>query len=230
MARWLILLFLCLFTQPASAEWYVGAQLGGVFPNTIGRADVQTSTLPAGTSFSNVDLNNSIMYGAKAGYYFQQRGLEWLGLETEVYHANPDVASQSIRTNLPAGFVFTSPASCVGLTTCAVPFSGADLSITTWAPVIVMGRYAHGPLQPYAGVGLGLFFASTNVLGPSTSTTEPGLVTKLGLEYKLNDQIGLFGEWKYNHANLSFSSGSTRLSADYNAHILAFGLNVNFPQ
>ena len=91
-----------------------------------------------------------------------------------------------------------------------------------------MARLARGAVL--AGVGLGLFFASTNILGPSTSTTEPGLVTKLGLEYKLNDQIGLFGEWKYNYASLTFTSGSSRLSADYNAHILAFGLNWHFPQ
>jgi len=230
MARWLILLFVCLFAQPAGAEWYVGGQFGGVFPQSVGRADVQSATLPAGTSFSDVDLENSIMYGAKAGYYFQQRGLEWLGLETEVYNANPDIAAQSIRTNLPPGFVFTAPASCVGLTSCTVPSGGADLRVLTWAPVIVKARYQSGPWQPYAGVGLGLFFAKTNVLGPSSSTTEPGLVTQLGLEYKLNDQIGLFGEWKYNYANLSFSSGSTQLSADYNAHVLAFGLNWHFPQ
>ena len=230
MARLLILLFVCLFAQPASAEWYLGAQLGGVFPQTIGSADVQSSTLPAGTTFSNVDLKNSIMYGAKAGYYLEQRGLEWLGLEMDLYYATPDIASQSLQTNLPPGFIFIAPASCVGKTSCSVPTGGADLHILTWAPAIVMARYQSGPWQPYAGVGMGLFFAKTNALGPSVSTTEPGLVTKLGLEYKLNDKIGLFGEWKYNYANLSFSSGGTSLSANYNAHILAFGLNLHFPQ
>lgn len=230
MAPWLILVFICLFAQPTMAEWYVGAQIGGVFPQRVGRADVQSSSLPAGTTFSNVDLENSFMYGAKAGYYFQQRGFEWLGIETEIYNATPHVAAQSIRTNLPFGFTFTSPASCVGLTSCAVPSAGADLRALTWAPVIITGRYQFGSLQPYGGLGLGLFFAKTDVLGPSTSTTEPGLITKLGLEYRLTDEVGFFGEWKYNYVNLTFTSGSTRLDADYNAHILAFGLNWHLPQ
>jgi opacity protein-like surface antigen len=230
MARWLILLFVCLFAQQADAEWYLGGQIGGVFPNTITRADVRSATLPAGTSFSNVDLENSIMVGGKAGYWFTKQGYEWLGLETNLQYANPDIAAQSIRTNLPTGFVFTAPAACVGLTSCAVPSNGADLRVLTWAPFIIKARYQSGPWQPYAGIGLGLFFAKTNVLGPSTSTTEPGLVTQLGMEYKLNDQLGLFGEWGYQHANLGFSSGSTTLSADYNAHVLAFGLNFHLPQ
>jgi opacity protein-like surface antigen len=90
---------------------------------------------------------------------------------------------------------------------------------------LIKARYPSGPWQAYAGIGLGLFFAKTNALGPSTSTTEPGLVTQLGLEYTLDDHFGLFGEWGYQHANLGFSSGSTTLSADYNAHVIAVGLN-----
>ena len=213
----------------ASAEWYVGGQLGGVFPQSVSRADVQTSTLPAGTTFTDTDLEKSLMVGGKAGYWFTKQGYSWLGLETNLQYANPDIASQNLRTNLPVGFVFTAPASCSGATTCAVPTSGADLRVLTWAPFIVKARYDQGPFQPYVGIGLGLFFAKTNVLGPSTSTMEPGLVTQLGAEYKLTDQVGLFGEWGYQHANLGFSSGGTSLSADYNAHVLAVGVNWHLP-
>jgi opacity protein-like surface antigen len=208
----------------------MGGQLGGVFPNTVSRADVQSSSLPAGTSFSNVDLENSIMVGGKAGYWFKDQGYSWLGLETNLQYANPDIAAQNLRTSLPAGFVFTAPAGCVGATTCAVPSNGADLRVLMWSPFLLKARYDKGPFQPYVGIGPGVFFAKTNALGPSTSTTELGLVTQLGLEYKVNEQIGIFGEWGYQHANLGFSDGGTRLSADYNAHILAFGLNLHFPQ
>jgi len=54
-ARWLTLLFVCLFAQQADAEWYLGGQIGGAFPNTITSADVRSATLPSGTTFSNVD-------------------------------------------------------------------------------------------------------------------------------------------------------------------------------
>ena len=226
----LTLLFVVLTLAPASAEWYAGGQIGGVFPNSIGRADVQGTGIPAGTTFSNVDLENSIMIGGKAGYWFTKQGASWLGLETNLQYANPDIAAQNIRTNLPPGLVFTAPASCAGLASCAVPSAGADLRVLTWAPFIVKARYENGPFQPYVGIGLGLFFAKTNALGPATSTTEPGLVTQLGLEYKLSPQLGLFGEWGYQHASLGFSDGGTRLTADYNAHVLAVGLNFHLPQ
>jgi hypothetical protein len=165
MARWLTLLFVCLFAQQADAEWYLGGQIGGAFPTTITRADVRSATLPSGTTFSNVELENSVMIGGKAGYWFTKQGSEWVGLETNFQYANPDIAAQSIRTNLPTGFVFIAPAACVGRTSCAVPWNGADLRVLTWAPFIIKARYPNGPWQPYAGIGLGLFFAKTNALG-----------------------------------------------------------------
>lgn len=217
MAQWLILLFVCLFAQPVSAEWYLGGQIGGVFPNTIGQADVSGAGIPGGSRFTNVDLNSSIMYGAKAGYYFERRGLEWLGLETEAYNATPHIPQQQVGLSVP-------PVSVQGILT------GARLRVLTWAPVIVKARYQAGNWQPYAGVGMGVFFAKTNALGTSTSDTAPGLVTQLGVEYKLTDRLGLFGEWKYNHTNLSFTDSGVTVKADYNAHVLAFGLNFHLPQ
>jgi hypothetical protein len=129
-------LFVCLFAQQADAEWYLGGQIGGALPTTVTRADVRSATLPSGTTFSNEELENLVMIGGKAGYWFTKLDYEWLGLETNLQYANPGIAAQSIRTNLPTGFVFTAPAACVGRTSCAVPSNGADLRVLTWAPFI----------------------------------------------------------------------------------------------
>lgn len=214
--RIVLLLVLCLFPALASAEVYLGGQVGGVFPSSISSADISGAGIPGGSRFTNVDLNNSLMYGAKAGYYFERRGLEWLGLETEAYNATPHIPQQQVGLTVP-------PVSVNGVLT------GAHLRVLTWAPVIVKARYQAGNWQPYAGLGLGLFFAKTNALGTSASDTAPGLVTQLGLEYKLTDRVGLFGEWKYNHASFSFTESGATVDATYSAHVLAFGLNFHLP-
>src|SRR5689334_2735049 len=94
-----------LFVVPAiaHAEGYIGAQIGGVFPSTISSADatgplIGGAGLPAGSTLSNVDLKNSIMGGGKAGYWFTKQGLSWLGLETNLQYAQPDIAAQNIQT------------------------------------------------------------------------------------------------------------------------------------
>lgn len=230
MVRILMLVMALLMPQAVGAEWYAGGQLGGLFPSTLDQVDIQGTGLPAGSRLSEVDLSNSFVFGAKAGYYFEQRGWEWLGLETEVFHANPDISSQSIKTSLPPGFIFVAPPSCAGQASCSLATDGADLSVTTWAPLVLKARYQRGPWQPYVGVGLGLFFASTNALGPSMSTTAPGLVTQVGLEYKLTDRLGLFGEWKYNRADLSFSGSGSRVDATYKANALMVGVTFHLPQ
>lgn len=49
---------------------------------------------------------------------------------------------------------------------------------------------------------------------------------QLGLRYKLNQHLALFGEWKYNRAHFSFDASTPNGNAsgvkgDFSAHILA---------
>ena len=65
--------------------------------------------------------------------------------------------------------------------------------------------------------------------GVSSSDTQVGLNTQLGLRCLVTKHLSLFGEWKYNRASLNFSSstptGATGgLKGDFSANILAFGL------
>jgi opacity protein-like surface antigen len=68
--------------------------------------------------------------------------------------------------------------------------------------------------------------------GGSSTSTDVGLNTQLGVRYRLTTNFAVFGEWKFNHANLSHNSflGATGLdvSADYNAHNLVFGVGYHF--
>ena len=64
-------------------------------------------------------------------------------------------------------------------------------------------------LQPYGGVGLGVFFANlSNGGGNSVSDNAvPGLNALGGLRYFFTERVALFGEYKYNWAALEFTNG-----------------------
>jgi opacity protein-like surface antigen len=191
---------------------YVAGQVGVTFPHSLN--DVKWHDAGVTLKGNDLSLHNSVMYGGKLGYYFDS--LKWLGLETEIFNTTPNLKQQNITI---AG---------VNLGTS----SGADLRILTWAPVNLVVRYQMGALEPYAGVGLGVFFSRLSDGGPSRSSTDLGLNTQVGLRYRVTTNLALFGEWKFNHANLSYSnlpgSGGVDLSADYNAHNLVFGVGYHF--
>jgi opacity protein-like surface antigen len=74
---------------------------------------------------------------------------------------------------------------------------GQDVRVLNWAPINVVVRHQMGPFEPYAGVGLGLFFAHVkeSQTGESSSSTRPGLNTQLGARYLVTKNVALFGEW-----------------------------------
>jgi opacity protein-like surface antigen len=57
------------------------------------------------------------------------------------------------------------------------------------------------PLQPYAGVGLGVFFADLNSPFGSIDSPVLGLNVLAGIRYYLTQRVALFGEYKYNRAS-----------------------------
>ena len=73
------------FTCPEcdGTEMYVAGQAGVTLANDL--FNVKGTGPNQGTSFSDTTLQDSVMYGAKLGYYFES--MKWLGFETEVFSA-----------------------------------------------------------------------------------------------------------------------------------------------
>jgi opacity protein-like surface antigen len=97
--------------------------------------------------------------------------------------------------------------------------------------VIVVVRYQAGAFEPYAGVGLGVFFSHISDGTDSSSSTDVGLNTQLGLRYRVTNNVSVFGEWKYNYANINHTNiggSGLDLSYNYNANIFAAGLGYHF--
>lgn len=228
-----LLLFLFMPNLQARAEMYVAGQAGVTLPQSLSNVDVSdpSTGLPAGSTSSNLDLKASVMYGAKLGYYFDS--VKWLGVETEVFNTTPHMKQQTQTLTVPQGFAFAAPPSCAGSQSCPISASGSYLRVLTWAPVNLVVRYQMGQLEPYAGVGMGVFFARLKDAGTgdSTSSTAVGLNTQVGLRYRVTSNIAIFGEWKFNHARFSFDAtpnAFTNVDATYNVHHLVFGVGYHF--
>ena len=210
------MLCLALFSGPVQAEMYVAGQAGVSIPNRFSNLEgVDSNT---GLTVSDLSLHNSVMYGAKIGYYFDS--MKWLGVETEVFNSTPHVKQQTATVS------FGGPSA-------TVPITGQDFRVLNWAPINVVVRY-QTQLEPYAGVGIGVFFArlKDGGSGETSSDTSVGLNTQLGLRYLVTKNVSVFGEWKYNRASFNFSPSPTQatggVKGDYSAHILAFGVGYHF--
>lgn len=211
----LLLLSLALSSLPAKAEMYVAGQVGANIPSSL--SNVEYSAFGVTVGGNDLSLQDSLMYGAKAGYYFDSLKFQNfnLGVETEAFNATPHIKQQNYTIG--------------GVNLGTLP--GLTNRVLTWAPVNIVVRYQAGALEPYAGVGLGVFFSRISDGTDSSSSTDVGLNTQLGVRYRVTTNVALFGEWKFNHTNIShdsFLGSGLNVSADYNAHNLVFGVGYHF--
>lgn len=201
---------------PAQAETYVAGQIGVTLPHSI--TNIEGIGPNAGFSFSDASLQDAFMYGAKLGYYFES--VKWLGVETEVFNTNPNLKQQNITVSGPGGSVI-------------FPKPGENLRVLNWSPITVVVRYQAGQFEPYLGMGMGVYFAHLSSGGESTSDTNVGLNTQLGLRYKVTQNLAVFGEWKTNRVKFHFDASTPNgnvggFKGDYGANILAFGVGYHF--
>lgn len=205
------MLTLVLFSRPVLAEVYVAGQVGANVPADL--SEMEWSLGGATASGNDLSLQTSFVYGAKLGYYFDR--LKWLGIETEVFNATPHLNQQNVLIN--------------GVNLGTLP--GISNRVLTWAPVNVIVRYQAGKFEPYFGLGLGVFFSHLSASGFSSSSTDVGLNMQLGLRYRLTDAIAMFGEWKYNMADIGHDNlpgVGQNLDAQYRAHNFVVGLGYHF--
>jgi len=206
----MLVIGLFLFTNTsAQAEWYVGAQAGFVKPNDL--KDVEGIGSANGVSFSDQDLTNSLGYGVKAGYFFPN-SLDWLGIEFEVFTANPHVKQQNVTAKVG------------GSSTSLGVLSGSHLRVI--APAVnVMFRFPGYYVEPYAGVGIGAFWAHLSDDTGADNDVAPGANILGGFRFYIKKNVALFTEYKYNYTKFKFDD---TYKATYSSHGFFGGLSFHF--
>ena len=217
LAYWTVIvgLFLASLMGEAAAadlpKTYVALYGGITIPQSLKEGRVLN--VPTEVTLSDLDLAGSAMGGAKLGMFLPGR-LGWFGLETEFFYTNPHMKQQDIT--LTGAFPTTT-----------TNFVGAHVRMATWA-LNLIGRYPGERFQPYAGVGLGIFWARIAGQDIGTSAdTSPGLNLLAGMRFALTERLALFGEYKYNQAAFHFGRDVT-LYTLYQAHHFVGGLSLKF--
>jgi lipid A oxidase len=209
------------------AETYIAGQFGFTLAQDTARGRANDPTyagLPTGTSVSNVNLNNSAMYGVKVGHYFES--VPWMGVELEGFVTSPHRPQQRLTLAVP------------GSGNINVEEGGATNRLIIVSPLL-LARYQAGAFEPYVGVGPGLFMLHqqqlTSAAGGtaySQSYTGIGLNTQVGLRYRLTDLVSMFGEWKFNYARLNLPGqadvGHYGINTVATLHHFVFGIAYHF--
>jgi len=107
----------------------------------------------------------------------------------------------------------------------AGPESG-DLTLLT-SGFNVLARYPYGPVQPYAGAGVGVIYADVD--GIDDDDTNAALQLMGGLRGFVTDNVALFAEYKWVLTEFEFDgpSGST-LEFDYSTSHVFGGIEYHF--
>lgn len=199
--------FICIAfndSPPASAETYVAGTAGVNFADRINSIAGTGSQAGVPGPFADFDLQNSITYGAKVGYF---HGHSWYGIEGEVLHTTPHIKQLD-----------TDPGIHMRVTTVGANF---------------IARYPGRTLQPYIGAGIGAAIAHIGDTSTVRSDSDVAAAWNVlaGLRAFITPKIAIFGEYKYTGATLKFDQAFGDLggfSGNYRAQHILGGLSYHF--
>ena len=199
--------------SPARAESYVAGAVGINFADRINSIAGTGPSAGVPGPLQDFDLQNSITYGGKIGYF---PGHSWYGIEGEVLHTTPHIKSFDDDP---------TPATID-------PYAGIHFRMTT-VGVNFIARYPGRTFQPYIGAGIGAAIAHIGKTSTVQSDTDVSAVWNVlvGLRTFITPTIALFGEYKYTGATLQFDQAFGDLggfSGNYRAQHLLGGLSYHF--
>ena len=193
-----------------------------------GKFDAEGTGLLNGTSFGNGSLASSAVVGAKAGGFFPD-ALNWFGVEAELFNTTPNIEQQGAAAG-----------SHMRVTTLAInalaraQFACEKKHLDTEQ---VTERFAFQyvtefcRLQPYAGVGLGIYWVDiSNSSFSAHANFVPGFNALAGVRYYLTDRIAMFTEYKYNRATFHFAGvqGLAGFEGVYSINHIVGGISYHY--
>jgi opacity protein-like surface antigen len=207
------------------AEPYVAAYAGfSLLSDTDLNADVSLPGAPTLNPVSSTiqtirgvrlstDVDNSAIVGGKIGYWFDFFPL--VGAELDIYGFSPDI---NVPPQISSGVALTVPFNF------NVSVTAISFNLMGRYPLLKSPAFPRGRIQPYIGIGPGLFITSIEDLEPNTdfslgskTLAFGGLQVIGGLKFFLLKKLSLFAEYKFTHftADLSglandFSLGGTQ--------------------
>ena len=201
----LVLFIAAVVTAPAAsrAEWFGDVSVGAAFTEKVTVTSTQL-TGSGGDTDAQAGAATSVTVGARFGYWFTEN----LGLAATASYFQPELKT---------------PSSDIDLT--VVPLSAL---LMVRVPLMVSENFPHGQVQPYLGVGPGLFISKASEAGFSSTDTSPGVDLRLGALYQFIKPLGVFGEGRYTSFAGKWSDEGVKLRTDMYSYHLLGGLRYSF--
>ncbi len=200
---WLAILLGALLMVPTEsfAQVYIGGYGGVAIPHD---ADSEESSFGITVS-GEVEMDPSVIAGARLGYFFENFDLPWLGVEFDAYWTNPELDR------------FKTAGRNVAFDDDLIVLSGGINGLV---------RYPYGPIQPYAGVGVGVVYADLDK--PNDEDVVASLQLVGGVRGFVTDNLALFAEYKWVLTEFEFDESGAKLEVDYNASNIYGGIEWHF--
>ena len=156
------------------------------------------------------DFEDSVTGGVRGGYWFDP--LPWLGLAGDVTYFGPD-------DDIPGG-----PEIDV------IPISPL---LMLRAPLVTDEEFPNGRLQPFAGVGPGIFVSLVDFGGgDDDESVDVGLDVHAGLKFLVTPNVGIFVQYRYTwfepELELDVGPFDVDVEPELSTHHAAAGIGFHF--
>jgi opacity protein-like surface antigen len=211
---------------PAHAEWFAGLYLG----YAITAPTELTFTTRTPRTFEDVEFQNSVVWGGRAGYWFGA-GDTWagtwtpyLGFDLDVSYFRPRIPTQTTQTNVGRARL-----------------GGMDVTVVTvtpeilWRyPLMVDQEFPTGRLQPYFGFGPTIFYSSSGdstsfgPRGSGESDTGLGVAFRPGVAWQVTEAVSVFAEYRFVHISPTYEFPRGPVDLSINSHQFNVGAAYRF--
>jgi len=166
--------------------------------------------------------------GTKAGGFFPE-SLNWFGVEAELYNTTPHIEQQGAAAGSHMR-VTTLAINAIARAQFACEKKHLDTEqVTERFAFHYVTEFCR--LQPYAGVGLGLYWVDiSNSSFSAHANFVPGFNALAGIRYYFTDRIAMFTEYKYNRATFNFSGvqGLAGFEGVYSINHIVAGFSYHY--
>jgi len=162
------------------------------------------NTLSAEGKLKGLEFDTSVLFGAKAGYFFNGFLGGSFGLEAEGYHFRPDLDDQIVTfSGTVQGVPTTAQVNVRG----DLEATGIGLNLLYRFQLARSPAAPRGRVQPYLGLGVGALIAKLELHSvvldgrPTADDTDvrPALHVIAGARVHLTEHVALFTEYKFIH-------------------------------
>jgi hypothetical protein len=191
-------------SDAARAEAFFDLRAGASFTED---GDTEVSALGVSLSGES-EFEDAVTVGGRGGYWFES--LPWIGLAIDASYFAPDLER-----------------------------GGPDLDVVPVSPLLMLRaplfedeEYSHGRLQPFLGIGPGIFITILDEAGYSDTTADVGVDLHAGLKFLVTSSIGIFVQYRYTsyeaQASDDIGGVSVDTDIDLDTHHVAGGVGLTF--